>query len=237
MISVITVCYNSSKTISRTFESLLNQSNKDFEYIVIDGASTDGTIDIIKRYLPKFKDANIRLQWVSEPDHGIYNAMNKGIKKASGNIIGILNSDDQYFPWTIETISQISIKYPDYDIYHGLLKHISNQKTTRITGTSSENLYKGMIEHPTCFVRKKTYEELGAFDEKYTYVADYDLMLRYKKANKKFYFIEKILATFDEGGGGNSRASRLEALTLQRKYNLISREKAFIKRVREYMKQ
>ena len=101
-ISVITVCYNSKKTIEDTIKSVLNQTYQNYEYIIIDGCSTDGTIDLVKSYIPKF---NGRLTFISEPDKGIYNAMNKGIRKATGDLICLLNSDDYYELDAFETMN------------------------------------------------------------------------------------------------------------------------------------
>ena len=227
--SIITVCYNSEKTIKRTFESLLKQQFKNFEYIVIDGNSQDNTVLIIKEYEKKFKLAGIEMKWVSERDKGIYDAMNKGIKMAKGDIIGIINSDDIYLDNTLQIVDIIAKSNPDIDVYHGLCKFLSNGKITMIRGMSSSRLYKGMIEHPTCFVRKTAYNSIGTFNIKYKYVADYDLMLRMIKSNKRFYLIEEILAEFDENGSGNSKQSRIELLKLQAKYKLSSPKKLLIK--------
>lgn len=220
--SIITVCFNSEKTIKYTFDSLLKQSYKDFEYIIIDGGSNDGTLSIIQEYSNKFKFRNIEFKWISEPDNGIYDAMNKGLKMSQGDIIGIINSDDKYMPWTLEVVNETSLKNPDIDVYHGLLRHVNNGELTRITGTSSNNLYKHMIEHPTCFVKSNVYKNNGGFDLQYLYASDYDFMIRLKINNYKFYLIEQVLAQFSENGAGNSWISIKEAINIKRKYNLIS---------------
>ena len=122
-ISVITVCYNSEKTIGRTFKFILKQTLPSFEYIVIDGASSDNTVNIIKEYAPKFAERNIEFYWISEKDKGIYDAMNKGIAMAKGDYIGIINSDDHYMPWTLEMVATEGGKHPNIDVFHGLLRH------------------------------------------------------------------------------------------------------------------
>ena len=105
-VSIITVCFNSEKTIRRTIESVLYQTYPNIEYIIVDGKSTDGTVDIVKEYLPAFQK---RLRYVSERDKGIYDAMNKGIRLSAGDVIGIINSDDFYEPDAVENI----VKYAD----------------------------------------------------------------------------------------------------------------------------
>lgn len=235
--SVITVCYNSSKTIEQTFLSILDQTYKDFEYIVIDGKSDDGTIDIIRRYESKFSEHGIRMRWVSESDHGIYDAMNKGLAMCSGDIIGILNSDDIYMPGTLEIVRNIACTNPNVDVYHGICRFVSNGKTTMIRALSSDRLKNGMFEHPTCFIRKETYDKFGVFDTTYRFVADYDLMLRIKMNGGVFFLIESILAQFDENGGGNSKSSRLELLKLQKRYNLLSKKKLMFTYMKIYLKE
>lgn len=221
-ISVITVCYNSAKTIIKTFDYILAQTLPPTEYIVIDGASKDNTIDIIKDYEKKFQDKGIVFKWKSEPDNGIYYAMNKGIAMAKGDLVGIINSDDHYMKWTIETISKVAENHSDIDVYHGLLRHTTNGILSRITGLPSSQLKNGMFEHPTCFVKRSVYETYGNFNVSYRYVADYELMLRLKRAGCKFFMIEQVLADFDENGAGNSWKSQKEALRLKRDLELIS---------------
>ena len=104
LFTIITVCFNSEMTIERTIQSVLNQTCQDYEYIIIDGASTDGTMDIVRKYEPLFQG---RMRWISEKDQGIYDAMNKGIGVASGELIGIVNSDDYYEPDALEIMKNL----------------------------------------------------------------------------------------------------------------------------------
>lgn len=116
-ISIITVAYNSSETIRNTIESVLSQTYPNIEYIVIDGFSTDNTIDIAKEYEFNFEG---RLKWLSEPDQGLYDAMNKGIEMATGDIIGILNSDDTFYNNTVLSVGSVAVKNLEaYSIYQG----------------------------------------------------------------------------------------------------------------------
>lgn len=225
--SIITVSYNSEKTIEKTFISLLNQEYQNFEYIVIDGYSTDQTINIIKKYEIRFLEKGIPFRWISEKDDGIYNAMNKGIKMANGKIIGIINSDDTYTKHALKAVYEESITYPNYDIYHGLMRFWSGNKLTMIRALGDEMLCHSMIEHPTCFVRKELYQNLGLFNEKYQFVADYEFMLRAKKAQSKFYLIESIISDFNENGNGNSFRARKELISLRKKLHLSGNMKLF----------
>lgn len=124
-VSIITVCFNSEKTIIDTLESVLNQSYENIEYIIIDGKSKDKTVDIIKRYENKFKEKKIEYKWISEKDSGIYEAMNKGINKSTGEVIGIINSDDWYEKNTVEKVMK-EYKIKKFDMLYGNLRMIKN---------------------------------------------------------------------------------------------------------------
>lgn len=237
LFSIITVCYNSEKTISQTFESILSQTIKGFEYIVIDGNSTDTTLSIIKKYESKFAQAGIVFKWKSEPDNGIYDAMNKGISLASNPLIGIINSDDIYMKNTLEIVENNYLADSAFDVYHGIVHNINNNQTISYAGHSSSLLLKGgMIEHPTCFVKKMVYDKYGVFSLSYRYAADFDFMLRIKKQGARFKLIPQILAVFNENGSGNCRLSRKEAIVIKRKYRLISIVKMLELLLRNYLK-
>ncbi|MED0935336.1 glycosyltransferase family 2 protein [Bacillus mobilis] len=232
IISVITVCYNSEKTVERTLNSIISQTYKDIEYIIVDGKSTDRTIEIIKSYEVKMKERNIAFTWISEPDKGIYDAMNKGLKLATGELIGIINSDDHYEDDALEIVALEYIKDNSYDVYHGLLKYYDSGSLSMIKGGNSSCLSKHMIEHPTCFIRKKTYDKYGHFNCKYKYVADYELLCRIENNKGKFKLIEKVIANFYDGGAGDCLESVVEALKFRHEYGFISKKEFIIKYVK-----
>ncbi len=177
LISIITVCYNSEKYIKDTIESVLKQTYQNFQYIIIDGGSTDRTLEIIKKYMPKF---NGKMKWISEKDKGIYDAMNKGINLAKGDLIGIINSDDWYNSTALETI--INNYDKDVDIYYGdiyIIKKIDNHFYIRRRNGNKLNLIKikaSSIPHPSCFVKTSWYRKLK-YDTKYKSAADYKFIL------------------------------------------------------------
>ena len=177
LFSIITVCLNSEKTIERTIKSVLEQSCRDYEYILVDGASSDRTMEIIHQYEPLFQG---RMKVISEPDKGIYDAMNKGIRAASGELIGIVNSDDYYEKDALEMIAQVYQGY-DYTIIYGMLRTILDGKEVAVYLKNHEFLKKDMIAHPACFVTKKTYDRFGGYSLQYPYSADYEFMLRVKE--------------------------------------------------------
>lgn len=195
-VSVITVSYNSAETIEKTIRSVIGQDYSDIEYIIIDGASTDGTVDIIRKY-----ENNISY-WVSEPDNGIYDAMNKGIAHATGEIIGIINSDDWYEEGAVgkmaaffeQTDSQVV--YGKVRLYDENLDCIGESKYKVL----NEIWHQMVILHPSVFIRKSAYKLYGGFDTRYKIAADYDLMLRLYSANVSFAYLDEIIANFRKGG-------------------------------------
>lgn len=202
LISIITVCFNSEKHISGTFDSVLKQDYKNIEHIVVDGSSTDSTLDIIKEYE---KEYNGRLKWVSEPDTGIYNALNKGIALANGEIIGILHSDDWY---CADAMNVLMENYEEnIDIYYGdiyKIREINNEKyQKRINGHGLSNIRKKMsIPHPSCFVSKGWYGFLR-YDDKYKISADYKFILESYLKNAKFKYINHAITCMRMGGASS----------------------------------
>jgi glycosyltransferase involved in cell wall biosynthesis len=201
-ISIITPTYNSAKTISRTIDSIILQSYKDIEYIVIDGDSTDGTQDIVLN----FKD-KINLKLISEKDSGIYDAMNKGIGIAGGDVIGILNSDDFYKDESV--LSEVMQAFVDIqiDAVYGDISYFGPDvnKITRYwkAGEYKEsNLNSGwVIPHPALFVRKSVYKKYGLYNINLKIAADYEFILRILKIYKiKVKYIPKILVRMYDGG-------------------------------------
>ena len=199
-ISIITVSYNAVATIEQTILSVINQTYENIEYIIIDGGSTDGTIDIIKKYEDKIA------YWVSEKDKGIYDAMNKGINISKGDIIGIINADDFFIHNNVICNIIDAFKNEKVDILHGNIIYFDESKYKfRIKPCENiENIKKSMcINHPTCFVKKDIYEKFGYFNTKYEIAADYELMLRFFKKNLNFKYINEDMIYFRAGGISN----------------------------------
>lgn len=218
-VSIITVCYNSERTIRKTIESVLCQSYSNIEYIVIDGKSSDKTIHIIGEYMSRFAG---RLRLISEPDNGIYDAMNKGISIATGELIGILNSDDYYEPEAVANMIS-AMKEDRYQILYGFMRSWKDGKEYMISRQSHCFLREGMICHPACFVTKTVYDNFGTFDLQYVSVADYDFMLRMSEISEiKFYPVNFLIANFELGGMSASETAWIELVKLKKNYGIIS---------------
>lgn len=222
MFSIITVTYNSESTIRDTIESVLNQSYKNYEYIIIDGKSTDNTLEIIKEYEVKFEG---KLRYISEPDGGIYDAMNKGISMTKGEIIGIINSDDWYEKYALENVMSQYQEY-DYTVYYGYMRTVDSMsgKEIRCAIYNHEYIREAMINHPTVFVSKKIYEKFGMYDLCYKASADYDFIIRLvKEKNIKFIKIDQIQANFRTGGISENPKALMETMKIKYKNGYMTK--------------
>lgn len=222
LVSVLTPCYNSVKTIEKTLECIEKQTYKNIEYIIVDGGSTDGTLELIERYrsrLPK------KFTLISEKDDGIYDAMNKGIRLAKGNLIGIVNSDDWYEEDTVEQIVKHYQGNP-YEVVYGMQRTFLNGKEKATFIYHHDFLPEQMITHPTCFVTKEAYNELGVFDLKYRSAADYDLMLRFYESGKVVFTpVYQVLSNFQLGGMSSSQVGVRENATIRYERGFMSKKK------------
>lgn len=202
LITVITVCFNSEKTIRFSLESVLNQTYHNIEYIIIDGNSTDSTIEIIKSYQHKFIEKGISYKWFSETDKGIYDAMNKGIKLSSGKLIGILNSDDWYELDTLQNVKNECIKSHS-DFIHGNMNVFSPEKEFLKTLKPKNKKFvtrKMPFFHPTSFASKKLYNTLKGYSLDYKICSDYDFIIKVINSNFSISYVNKVLTNFTMGG-------------------------------------
>ncbi len=212
-ISIITVCFNSDKTIEETFKSVKNQTYEEIEYIVVDGGSKDKTLDIIASH-----ENDIDF-WVSEPDNGLYDAINKGIKKATGDFVGILNSDDIFYESnTVEKIADFIKGHPDIDAVTGdIVQHKNNRIVRKYSSDkwTPEKLKSGfMPPHPSIFIRTKLFEILGYYCTDYKIGADYELIIRYfLKQNIQYKYSGIITTSMAVGGASSSGLKSYKIIT------------------------
>lgn len=211
-ISIITVCYNSSKTIARTIESVLNQKNVNLEYIIVDGASKDNTVAIAESYQSRFNDKGFEFIIKSEPDKGIYDAMNKGVITATGDVIGILNSDDHYINDNILSCVIDNFEKTHTETLYGNIMYVKNTKPYRYWRSGKFKTFRHgwMPPHPAFFVTKQAYEKYGVYRLDCGVNADYEFMLRLLEIKKATtIWVDKIFVYMAAGGtsdnGINSR--------------------------------
>jgi glycosyltransferase involved in cell wall biosynthesis len=216
MLSIITVTFNSERTLKTTIESVLNQSISGFEYILIDGSSSDTTIEIIKSYEVAFKKRNINYTWISEKDGGIYDAFNKGIRLAKGDWISFLGSDDYYLEDALELYNkQIEKQSIDLDFIHSIVK-VENNKVIR-DKWQWKHFRKAMnIAHVGAFHNKNYFKKYGLYDTRYKIAGDYELLLRANNNLKTHYFAE-VTAIMADGGISNSQIKNVYLETTKAK--------------------
>lgn len=206
--SIITATFNSEKTLERTIKSVLNQNCTDFEYIIIDGDSKDQTVEIIKKYVDVFESKNITFKWISEPDTGIYDAWNKGLKLANGKWISFLGSDDYYLENALKAYKNelINIKSSNIDIIYSNVNVIKGDIFIKtINGVWFWKVFKQYmnIAHVGAFHNSKFFNKYGVFNSSYRIAGDYELLLR-AKSELKTIKLNMVTANMEDGGISNN---------------------------------
>ena len=204
-ISVVTAVFNARETVANALDSALAQAGVDLDLVVIDGGSTDGTLDVLDGYTGRIG------KLVSEPDHGIYDALNKGLRSASGDVVGFLHADDMFADSS--ALSRVAAAFADstVDAVYGDLLYVDRNDPDQVIRYwragefSRERLSWGwMPPHPTFYVRRSVYERLGGFDTSYRIAADYDCMLRFLgPGGQRVAYIPEILVRMRVGGASN----------------------------------
>ncbi|UTW62702.1 glycosyltransferase [bacterium SCSIO 12741] len=219
-VSIITVSYNAVKTIEHTIQSVLDQDYPDIEYVIVDGGSKDGTVEIIQQ-----KEGQVA-RWVSEPDKGIYDAMNKGVSLATGDLIGILNADDFYMDHQVISKVVATIQAANADSLYADLQYVAQDNISKVIRTWRSGQYaKGLFlegwmpPHPTFFLKKSCYEKFGTYNLELRSAADYELMLRMlHKEDISVAYLPEIITQMRAGGTSNaSMKNRIKANREDRK--------------------
>ena len=200
---MITACYNSAAIISTCFDSVLSQQGVDLEYIVVDGGSKDGTVDLLKVYEPKFAG---RMRWVSERDQGMYDAINKGIKLATGDVVGILNADDMFE--SPDTLAHVAEAFTDaVDAVYADIRFVKDDLNSTVRYYSAKHWKPWMLQwgkmppHPSVYIRRELFEKYGMYKLGYDIAADYELLIRYlRMAKLKTRYLNESLVRMRMGG-------------------------------------
>lgn len=201
-ISVITVSYNSEATVAETIESVLTQTYAPYEYVIIDGQSTDKTVEIAQSYAAAFAQKGVAYRVVSEKDAGIYDAMNKGIGLTDGEIVGIINSDDYYNADTLEKVRDF-YEQSGFDVMYGDLRVFGEKKEYRKKAALDKRFTTRHWNHPTTFVRRRVYDEVRYACE--SIYDDLNFMLTVRRKGYKICVLNEVLANFRLGGVSNQK--------------------------------
>lgn len=198
-VSIVTIVRNGAETMPRTLDSVLSQDFQGTEYIIVDGGSTDGTLDLLRA-----NQSRVGL-WISEPDRGISDAFNKGIALSRGEVIGLLNSDDWYEPDAVRVVME-RMQQSGADIACGRLQYWDGERQTYLASSDPAHLERGMtVGHPTVFVRRECYQRFGLFRLDFRLAMDYEWLLRAKAAGARFVVADRCLANMQGGGVGDRR--------------------------------
>ncbi|MCR5420144.1 MAG: glycosyltransferase [Lachnospiraceae bacterium] len=217
-VSIVTVTYNSEATLARTIESVLAQTVLPLEYIIIDGCSKDGTLDIARSYKESFAEKGVIYKILSEPDEGIYDAMNKGIGAASADIIGMINSDDWYEPCAIKVVCDTYAE-EEFDLFYADLKmHMPSGAVFIKHSRNRKYATSRDWNHPTTFITRRTYEKYQYKNK--TIHDDYDLILRLKKAGIKTVVKNVVIADFTMNGTSHEKSLKKAFERIKIKYGI-----------------
>lgn len=228
-VSIVTICYNSEKTIEDTIKSVLNQNYENIEYIIKDGGSTDKTIDIIKKYERSFGK---KLKWCSTKDQGLYDAMNEGIKMTTGDIIGIINSDDILANNLVISTIVNEFNKKNCDATYGDLVFMDSATMTKPTrnfiGYKESKVFGWQMPHPTLYLKRSIYDEIGYFNTNYRIAADLDFMYRLIYSNKySISYIKKYLVIM-RAGGVSTNGLKGYLKNLKESYNASKENKIYL---------
>jgi len=208
LVSIVTPTLNQGRFIEQTIRSIIGQTYERFEHIVVDGGSTDETLDILRRF-----EGSYPLRWTSGPDRGMYDAINKGLAAARGEIVAYLNSDDLYFPWTLDVVVRALADRPDADFIFGDFLQINDVTgRRRLMWQMPFDLdyvqRAGFLAQPAVFWRRRAHEDLEGFDTRLRYVADCDYWMR-AGATHKFTKLDEVLATENRATASDKRGPTL----------------------------
>jgi len=213
LISIVTPSLNQGRFIEQTILSVLGQEYPNVEHIIVDGGSKDNTLSVLKKY-----EGTYDMQWTSEPDNGMYQAINKGLRRTKGEILAYLNADDLYLPWTTRVVSEVFDHHPPVDLVYGdmIRMKIDGRYGSIIVNPPQQALRTHLrlltsLTQPAVFWRRRVFDDLGGFDESFQMAADYDFFLRASRKSR-FLKVDEILAIFRSHPQNKSTRGLAEAL-------------------------
>ena len=245
-LSIVTISFNAEKCIERTILSILNQDKPVYEYIIVDGGSSDQTMKIVNSYKNEFLKKGIKFIAISETDKGISDAFNKGIKLSTGDLIGLVNADDELMNTANKVLEDVFEK--DIDVYYGNciwedsqnnLRYVSKPKEIK-SSKLNRLLYEMVMIHPSTFIAKKAYLKNGLYDTSFRYCMDQELLYRMYKNGASFKYVDTEFTKFKSGGVSDSNPRKVFAETARIPLmNGESKKKVFFitqkKLIRDYL--
>ena len=223
-LTTIVVSLNAQKRLASTLDSILAQEYDELEVIAVDGGSTDGTVDVLKQYEGRFQG---RLHWRSEPDKGIYDAMNKGIARATGDYVNFLNCGDSYAPQALVQVAELIQLHPEVDVAYGISRYFDDKGEVRLIRESHTRFRDRNICHQSIWYRRVLFAKYGNYDLKYRFLADYDLNIRLFQAGAVFHALDAIVANYSLDGVTSSDAhneeGQKEAMAIFYEHHLVDK--------------
>ena len=223
-LTTIVVSLNAQKSLTSTLDSILAQEYCELEVIAVDGGSTDGTVEILMQYEAKFQG---RLQWTSEPDKGIYDAMNKGTARATGDYVNFLNCGDSYAPQALVQMAECIRLHPDADVIYGISRYVDSQGEVRLIRENHTRFRDRNICHQSIWYRRELFAKYGVYDLKYRFLADYDLNIRFFQTGAVFHALDAIVANYSLDGVTSSDAhteeGQKEAMTIFYEHRMVDK--------------
>lgn len=237
-LSIITINYNNADGLRKTLESVRTQSFTDYEHIIVDGGSTDGSVEVIQEFLQDAEYAKHVSWWCSEKDKGIYNAMNKGIQHAKGEYVATLNSGDSYVADALCGLQEVATRNAGAVLY-GAISTFKNGEFAGTVCTPASKLNTGMIPHPASFVPYLLYKKYGLYDENFKSSGDWEFFLRLYCGKEKFVYINKIVADYDLSGISETQhklvAAENKRLLMRHGFWHVSYKKRFVQLLRNVL--
>lgn len=237
LFSIITINRNNADGLRKTMQSVLSQDFSDYEYIIIDGASTDKSVDVIREFLAVPEYASKISYWVSEPDSGIYNAMNKGIRHANGEFVNMMNSGDTMLPEVLGRVAKIAAEHKG-EVLYGAVNCVKNNKFIFVAAKPIDEITSGMMPHQAIFVPLEMHKKYGLYSEEYKICSDFDLILKMYNNGVAFFYTQMIIANYDFDGFSinNEKLMKAESLQIIKKYGYY-KEPTFKQRIKMWLQK
>lgn len=235
-LSILIATYNSAKTLPKALDSILIQDYNNLEVVIVDGVSSDNTINIIRGYDSKFSVRNIAYRYISEKDNGIYDALNKAILLATGDYLIVLGSDDYYMMNAFSLVFNSGNNIND-DVVYAITQCVDDKNNSLgVIQGHHNNLFNATLNHQSIFIKKSLHEKIGLYSLDYKLASDYDFLIRAKLNNASFRFIDRVIVNYGTAGASSNLNLSFENLAIRNKYKLITYKQYLIGKIKYRIK-